>query len=138
MSPAYIADKSALVHLSKPIVADRLAPLIGAGEVATCGIIELEILFSARNETDLVSTRKRRQRAYPRVALAEADFVRAEDVMELLARTGHHRAVSLPDLLVAAVAERSSLIVLHYDGDFELIAGVTGQPMEWVAPRGSL
>jgi len=28
--------------------------------------------------------------------------------------------------------------VLHYDADFELIAEVTGQPVEWVVPRGSV
>jgi len=27
---------------------------------------------------------------------------------------------------------------LHYDADFDLIAGVTGQPTEWIVPRGSV
>lgn len=135
---SYIADKSVLVHLRNTDVADRLTPLIMAGEVATCGIVELEILFSARSERDLVDTRRERVRAYPRVPMEEADFVRAEDVMTLLARKGHHRAVSLPDLLIAAVAERADLVVLHYDADFDLVASVTGQKVEWVAAKGSL
>jgi hypothetical protein len=29
------------------------------------------------------------------------------------------------------------LTVLHYDGDYDMIAKVTGQPTEWVVPRGS-
>jgi energy-converting hydrogenase B subunit Q len=43
---------------------------------------------------------------------------------------------SIPDLLVAAVAEVERLSVLHYDADFELVAGITGQLAEWVVPRG--
>lgn len=30
------------------------------------------------------------------------------------------------------------MIVLHYDADFDTIAAVTKQEVEWVAPRGSL
>ncbi len=40
--------------------------------------------------------------------------------------------------MVAAAAERAELTVLHYDADFDLIATVTGQEMEWVTPRGSV
>jgi predicted nucleic acid-binding protein len=134
----YLADKSALVHMRTPQVAAKLAPLIQDGEVATCGVVELEVLYSARSEVDLIATRARRLAAFPRIAMSEEDFNRAEDVMAQLARKGHHRAVSLPDLLIAAVAERSRLVVLHYDADYELIATVTGQGVEWVAPRGSL
>lgn len=136
--PSYLADKSALAHMTKPPVAKRLAPLIADGEVATCGIVELEVLFSARSEKDLVETRARRAIAYPRVEMSEADFVRAEDVMSELARRGKHRSASLPDLLVAAAAERAGLTVVHYDADYDLIASVTGQPVEWVAPKGTL
>jgi len=57
-------------------------------------------------------------------------------VMEVLARTGRHRSVGLPDLLVAATAEAHMGTVLHYDSDFERIAEITGQPQEWIVPRG--
>lgn len=136
--PTYLADKSALVHLRDPGVAGRLVPLMMDGEIATCGIVELEVLYSARSERDLIKIRVERAAAFPRIAMREADFLRAEEVIASLARTGHHRAVSLPDLLIAAVAERSQLVVLHYDGDYDLIARVTGQPVEWIAPRGRL
>ena len=69
---------------------------------------------------------------------SQADFDRAADVMESLARRGMHRAVSLPDLLISALAERAGLTVLHYDADYDFVAGVTGQPMQWVVPRGSV
>ena len=38
----------------------------------------------------------------------------------------------IDDLIIAAAAEQAGLTVLHYDDDFDLIAEVTGQPMEWV------
>jgi predicted nucleic acid-binding protein len=53
-------------------------------------------------------------------------------VQHELARRSQLRAVGLPDLLVAAVAERHRVTVLHHDADFDLIAGVTGQRVEWV------
>jgi predicted nucleic acid-binding protein len=45
--------------------------------------------------------------------------------------------VKIPDLLIASVAARNDLTVVHYDGDYELIAAVTGQRVRWAAPRGS-
>ncbi len=52
--------------------------------------------------------------------------------------SGQIRAVGFADLLVAAVAERERVTVLHYDGDYDLIAHVTGQPMQWIVPRGTV
>ena len=133
----YIADKSALARLKHPAVAAVLSPLLVGGDVFTCSVIELEVLFSARTHADLAATRARR-RALPFIALSQVDFDRAVDVLERLARSGHHRAAGIPDLLLAAVAERNALTVLHYDKDFDLIAKVTGQSMEWVVPAGSV
>ena len=58
---------------------------------------------------------------------------RALEVQLLLADRGQHRAPSIPDLLIAAAAELATLTVLHLDKDFELIADVTGQPLERLA-----
>lgn len=138
MSATYLADKSALARMKHSAVAARLEPLLRHGEIATCGVVELEVLYSARSERDLLETRAARAVAYERVAMSEVDFLRAEEVMALLARRGEHRAASLPDLLIAAAAERAALTVLHYDADYDLIATVTGQHTEWVAPKGSL
>jgi predicted nucleic acid-binding protein len=57
----------------------------------------------------------------------------------LAARSGlHQRSVRHADLLIAAAAESACLPLLHYDEDYDRIAAVTGQPVEWLAPRGSL
>jgi predicted nucleic acid-binding protein len=98
-------------------------------------VFELEALFSARSPRQV---RQQLVQALPLVATHQADFDRAAEVMLLLADTGRHRAVGAGDLVLAAVAERADLIVLHYDRDFEYIGRVTGQPMEAVVPLGSL
>ena len=60
---------------------------------------------------------------------------RAWEVQMLLADRGLHRAPSIPDLLIAATAEKTGLTVLAVDKDFDLIADVTGQSVETLALR---
>jgi len=63
---------------------------------------------------------------------------RAIDVQDALARKSQQRGAKIADLLIAAAAESAALVVLHYDRDFDLIAGVTGQPTEWIVPPGTV
>jgi predicted nucleic acid-binding protein len=137
LDSVYLVDTSALARLTSAPVAGVLEPLFAEGRIATCGVVDLEMLWSARNKVDLVATRQER-RALIQVAIQPADFERAMDVMELLAERGQHRSARLPDLLVAAAAERADLCVMHYDQDFDRIADVTGQAVRWIVPRGSL
>jgi predicted nucleic acid-binding protein len=133
----YLVDKSALARLKHPDVADVLLRLVRAGLTSTTGIVSLEMLYSARNLAD----RDRIQtglNAHEWLDTDEQDFTRALDVQGQLTAIGKHRAVPLPDLLIAAIAERHQVTVLHYDADFDLIATVTNQPTQWVVPRGSL
>ena len=133
----YLIDKSALARMEHPDVQARLAPIIEAGDAATCAVVDLEVLYSARNHTEHTRARGRRLRAYRQVELTEAIFRRAIEVQGLLARRGQHR-MPIPDLIIAAAAEAAGIAVMHYDSDFDRIAAVTGQPTEWVAPAGSL
>ena len=135
--PIYMIDKSALARMPLEPVRQRLAPIIEAGEAATCALIELEVLYSTRNHGDHLRTRERRTFAYRNVPLTEEIFQRAIHVQGELARAGHHR-LPIPDLVIAAAAESAGLTVLHYDADFDRIAEITGQSVEWVVPRGSL
>ena len=68
--------------------------------------------------------------AMPVEYLTAAIEDRAVEVQLLFAGQGQHRAPSIPDVLIAATAELAGLTVLHLDKDFELIAGITGQPTE--------
>lgn len=97
----------------------------------------LETLFSAQSADDY-----RRQRlmldAMPRVSVTEKVIDRALDIQQQMVVLGTHRAASVPDLILAAAAERNGLVVMHYDGDFDLIAEATGHASEWVVPPGSI
>ncbi len=134
----YLADTSALARLHRPAVAAVLVPLIESGVVATCGVIEFELGWATRSSTEFDQVRADRDAGYEWLATHDEDWRRALEVQATLWRTGHMRAVGLPDLLVAAVAERERVIVMHYDSDYDLIAQVTGQPMQWVVPRGAV
>lgn len=113
-----------------------LRPLVDAGLVATCWMVDLEVLYSARNaaEHDKVSADRR---GLEWLAMPDEIGDRAIEVQNELARRGLHRGVPLPDLVIAATAERHGATVLHYDADFDVIAEVTGQPVRWVVPRGT-
>jgi len=136
--PTFLIDKSALTRQeTRPEVREVLEPLLIAGEIATCGIVDLELLYSARDRATYRSLVEA-LRGMPRAPMDEAVMDRALGVQAMLAERSQHRAVPLPDLLVAACAERSDLAVLHYDGDFDRIAELTGQPTQWIVPRGSV
>ncbi|MGO9320867.1 MAG: PIN domain nuclease [Solirubrobacteraceae bacterium] len=135
----HLVDNSALSRLrTRPSVAARLEPLILDGSLATCTITDLEQLFSARNGEEHRVRRDDLALRYLRVPLEQRVFDRAVEIQGMLAKKAQHRAASVPDLVVAAAAEHAGLTVLHYDADFDLIATVTGQPTEWVVPRGSV
>ncbi|CAN5530690.1 PIN domain nuclease [soil metagenome] len=133
-----LADKSALTRRdTRPEVRAVIEPLLLAGRIATCGIVDLELLYSARDPTAYERLATALQ-GMPRVPLTELSVERALEVQATLARAGQHRSVPLPDLLIAACGEQHGLSVLHYDADFDRIAEVTGQPTRWVVPRGSV
>ncbi len=109
------------------------------GEVATCDMVRLELLYSTRNATECTRLRSELG-ALPNCPIDAAQWQRALLVYEQLAHQGglHHRAVRHPDLLIAAAAEAAGLPVLHYDQDYDRIATITRQEVHWLAPRGSL
>jgi predicted nucleic acid-binding protein len=89
----------------------------------------LEICYSAPNLADLDALLAG-QRALEWLSVNEAMMDRALEVQRLLAAhrgNGHRRPI--PDLIIAATAELHNAEVLHVDGDYEMIAEVTGQAM---------
>ena len=136
MRPLYLADKSAYALMHRAAVAARLTPLVVDGYVATCPIIDLEVLYSARSRADYEEILIERG-ALSSLPITESVTDRALEVQRLLAGRGQHR-LALPDLLIAAVAELNGLTVIHYDADYDRIAEITGQAVEWVVPRGSV
>jgi predicted nucleic acid-binding protein len=134
----YLADKSALTRReTRPEVRAVVEPLLLAGQIATCGIVDLELLYSASSPT-IYARLASALRSLPRVPVSEQALDRALEVQGRLAKRSQHRGVPLPDLIVAACAEAAGLTVLHYDADYDRIAELTGQPTRWVLPRGSV
>lgn len=127
----WLIDKSALVRLASSPGVDEWAGRIERGLVRITTVTLLEVGYSARDPRDLHAGLHE-----PPVASMPVEYAtpsaedRAVAVLTLLADHGHHRAPSVPDLLIAAIAESAGLVVLHQDKDFELIAEVTGQQTE--------
>jgi predicted nucleic acid-binding protein len=135
---SHLADTSALARLRHPAVSAALSPLIEAGLVATCGVIEFEFGWATRNSAGFDQVRADRNAGYEWLATHDEDWRRALEVQAALWRGGRMRAVGFPDLLIAAVCEREHVTLLHYDSDYDLIAEITGQPVQWVVPRGTV
>ncbi len=138
MVASHLADTSVLARAGKPAVSARLDSMVDAGVIATCTIVELEVLTAARSKTEYRSLADWLREGCDLVPIEQSTLDRAVEVQRALSEGARHRGVSVPDLLIAAAAERAGLIVLHYDADFERIAEVTGQPAEWVVPRGTI
>lgn len=138
-APGWLIDKSALVRLSSSSSSDVWANRIERGLVRITTVTLLEVGYSARNAQDLrTGLREPPVAAMPVEYATPTSEDRAVEVLTLLADRGHHRAPSVPDLIVAATAETAGLVVLHDDKDFELIAEVTGQSTERLGRRAGV
>lgn len=127
----WLLDTSALARLGLSPEAEVWAERIDRGLVRIATVTRLEVGYSARSGPELRSAWRRPPlAAMPIEYQTPASEDRAVEVQSLLADRGHHRAPSVPDLVVAATAELAGLTLLHVDKDFELIAEVTGQPTE--------
>lgn len=133
----YLVDTSAWHRRLHPQVADRFERDLH--RMATTEPIRLEVLYSARDgaEYDAIADELDGLTA---ITCPAAALRRALDVQRLFAHQGplHHRSVKIGDLLIAATAELAGLTVLHYDEDYDRLAAVTGQPTEWIVPRGAV
>lgn len=94
-------------------------------------------MYSARGPADYAALADDLT-SLPEVVIDDAVTTRAEQVQATLARRSHHRGPTPVDLYVAAIAELTAATLVHYDRHFDAIARVTGQPTEWLAPRGTL
>jgi predicted nucleic acid-binding protein len=130
----YVLDKSAAYRTHILAVRERLSPLMERGLLATCGIADLEAGVSARSEVDHRELGIDRRDGLQYLTTPDEVWERAWQVQEQLCSRSLHRSVKVPDLIIAAVAEHHGLAVLHYDHDFDRIAEITGQPVEWVVP----
>jgi predicted nucleic acid-binding protein len=109
------------------------------GALATCDMVRLELLYSARNPDEFAEMREELS-ALPDCPIGAEQWDRALWVYEQLCKQGgaHQRSVKHADLLIAAAAEAAGVPILHYDEDYDRVARITSQPTRWLAPAGSL
>jgi predicted nucleic acid-binding protein len=132
---SWLVDKSAYGRMQGQ--AERITEWnsrIERGLMRLSSVTRLELGFSARS-----GEAGREAFGLPPLSLMPIEHLtpamedRAFEVQMLLADRGQHRAPSIPDLLIAATAEKAGLTVLAVDKDFDLIAEVTGQSVETLA-----
>ena len=138
----YLADTSAWWISRRAEIGDarrRFDELTVETALVICDVVRFELLYSVRNRDEFAAT-EMKLAVLPDLEIHKPHWQRALAVYRLLAEQGgaHHRSVGYPDLLIAAAAEAAGATVLHYDEDFDRIAAITGQPTQWIVPRGSL
>jgi predicted nucleic acid-binding protein len=127
----WLIDKAAYTRLPAALDAETWVDRIERGLVRISTVTRLEIGYSFRT-----GEQARIESAAPPLTMMPVEYLspavedRAVEVQMLLADRGQHRAPAIPDLLVAATAEVANLTVLALDKDFDLIASITGQPVE--------
>jgi predicted nucleic acid-binding protein len=130
----YLADVSVFAHSRIAAVTAVIEPLMIQRGLATCGVLELQVLGSLRNPVDHPMLARHRRAALAWVSTEDSDLHRALDLQAALTDRAEH-TTPWPKLVTAAVAERHQLVLLHHDPDFARIAKLTGQPTECVVPE---
>lgn len=134
-----LADTSVWAQKRHPRVREWFTSALVNDELAICDMVALEILAGATTRELYQATREDLQGVHL-LRMDQREWERVHQVYDLLDAGGAQtrRGVKLPDLLIAACAERHGLTLVHYDHDYDTIGGVTGQATRWVAPRGML
>lgn len=133
-----IADTSAWARASNPLIRGEWSAALRAGQVATCSIVTLELLYSARNAQELATIEAEQALLRDVPVTVSAQRAAIGSLRELAARgKGQHR-VPISDALIAAAAHDAGLDVLHYDRHYDRLAQVLGFTSVWISPAGTL
>jgi predicted nucleic acid-binding protein len=138
VNTGWLLDTSALAVVHRPEVAAQIEPLLRAGLIHTCPVLDLEALATARTTDDYRTMATHRREAYRAVPLQPGIGVEALSLQARLTRQARSAPVEPRDLLVAATALEHNLSVLHYRRVFEVLAELCDLEQRPVAPLGSL
>jgi predicted nucleic acid-binding protein len=118
--------------------AETVAAWMGDLQLATCLPFLLEAGYSARSGRER-SAMMADLAKLPRVEIDKDIEGAALDAQRELAEIGHHR---LPpaDVMIAACAHAAGMGVLHYDGDYDVLAKHTSLTFEseWLTRPGTI
>lgn len=117
-----VVDTSAWVRQRDPDVAGRWRATVEAGLIASCPVVALEILTSARDEEEFALL-DGTLAALPQAPVTAS--VCASAVSASRALRGSRRLPAADYLIAAAAAERG-FGILHLDGHYDVLAGVLG------------
>jgi predicted nucleic acid-binding protein len=131
-SSLYLIDTSGLFRILQDKLRQAWSDHLAAGVVATCPVVELEFLHSARSLADRLEKQRLLRDVFGWIPMSERACDRAEEVQQLMTEAGTYRSAGAIDLLIAATAERAGLTVLCDDRDFVAVGRVTGQPVRLV------
>jgi hypothetical protein len=133
-----IADTSAWARAPHPLVREQWAAALRGRQIATCSIVTLELLYSARDATEL-ATLEAEQALLRDVPVAVSSQRAAIGALRDLAAdgAGQHR-VPIADALIAAAAQEAGVGVLHYDHHYDRLAQALSFASVWIAPPGEL
>jgi predicted nucleic acid-binding protein len=129
-----LVDTSVLTLMHVPAVADAVEPYLLDGSTATCALIDLQLFAGIGDPARVEKIAKARSASFRWLPTDDADLRLAVMNQAALRRW----VIGWPTVVVAAVAAGHGATVLHYDDSFDVIAGVTGQATQWVAPKGSI
>lgn len=136
MEVKFLLDTSVLTRMPLDTVRSVVRAMWLAGGVGCTTMSAMEYTYSARNDDEWDAARNALA-VFVHLPVEHRHFERASQVQRMLAQRSQ-KGRKIPDLLNAAVAEELNATVLHYDTDFDHIAGVTGQKVSWVVPRGTV
>ena len=122
-APLTLADSSAWIEILRntgSLVCLRLHGLLRAENVAICDAVRMEVLAGARDESHLSMLRQALAQAAV-IPMEASDYDRAADLYRRCRQQGE-TVRKLLDCLIAAVAIRAGIPVLHNDKDFDALA----------------
>ncbi|HUN79263.1 MAG TPA: PIN domain-containing protein [Solirubrobacteraceae bacterium] len=133
-----IADTSAWARASHRLVRQIWASAVRNRQIATCSIVTLELMYSARDSREL-ATLEAEQALLREIPLSASAQRAAMAALRDLAKggAGRHR-VPIADALIAAAAQDGAVDVLHYDRHYDRLSEVLNFRSVWIAPPGSL
>ena len=133
-----IADASAWVRVSHPLVRERWAAALRGRQIATCSIVMLELLYSTRGAQEFAELEAEQALLREIPVSVSAQRAAIGSLRDLGADgPGQHR-VPIADALIAAAAQDAGVDVLHYDHHYDRLARVLNFASVWIAPAGTL
>lgn len=120
-----LVDTSAWIEFLRDTgssICERVDDLLAA-EIATCDVVRMEVLAGARDEHHLQQLRQLLARAST-LPTESVDYALGAALYRTCRQRGN-TARKLIDCLIAAVAIRADVPVLHRDADFDILARYT-------------